>query len=59
MHQNRSPQYFRYGINEQILFEVGIRSEIERVVEGMIVMVLGSDVDRYHFLQQSLCSSYR
>ena len=26
----------RYGINEQSLFEVGMRSEIERVVEEMI-----------------------
>ena len=39
MHQTRSPQCFRYGINEQVLFEVGMRSEIERVVEGMIVTV--------------------
>ena len=64
MHQTRSPQCFRYGINEhsygnnkQILFEVyiGMRSEIERVVEGMIVT---PDVDCSHFLQQSLGSSY-
>ena len=39
MHQIRSPLCFRYGINEQILFEVGMRSEIERFVEGMIVMI--------------------
>ena len=39
MHQTRSPLWFRYGINEQILFEVGMRSEIERFVEGMIVMI--------------------
>ena len=39
MHQTRLPQCFRYGINEQILFEVGKRSEIERVVEGMIVTI--------------------
>ena len=39
MHQTRSPQCYRYGINEQILFEVGIRLEIEWVVEGMIVTV--------------------
>ena len=26
-------------INEQILFEVGMRSEIERVVEGFIVTI--------------------
>ena len=36
MHQTRLPQCFRYGINEQILFEV---EEIERVVEGMIVTI--------------------
>ena len=35
----RSPQCFRYGINEQILFEEGIRSDIERFVEGMIVTI--------------------
>ena len=29
MHQTRSPLCFRYGINEQILFEVGMCSEIE------------------------------
>ena len=57
-HQTRSPQCFRYGINEQILFEVGMRSEIERFVEGMIVTIQ-SDMDRSHFLQQSLGSSYR
>ena len=39
MHQTRSPQCFRYGINEQILFKVGMHSEIERVVEGMIVAI--------------------
>ena len=39
MHQTRSPLCFRYGINEQILFEVGMRSEIERFVEGMIVTI--------------------
>ena len=39
MHQTRSPQCFRYGINEQILFEVGMRSDIERFVEGMIVTI--------------------
>ena len=39
MHQTRSPQCFRYGINEQILFEVGMHLEIERVVEGMIVTI--------------------
>ena len=39
MHQTRSPQCFRYGINEQILFEVGMRSDIEWFVEGMIVMI--------------------
>ena len=38
-HQTRSPQCFRYGINEQILFEVGMRSDIERFIEGMIVMI--------------------
>ena len=32
-------QCFRYGINEQILFEVGMCSEIERVIEGMIVTI--------------------
>ena len=30
---------FRYSINEKILFEVGMRSEIERFVEGMIVTI--------------------
>ena len=36
MHQTRPPQCFRYGINERILFEVGMRSEIEpSFVEGM------------------------
>ena len=60
MHQTRSPLYFRYDINEQILFEVGMRSEIERFVEGMIVTPAGFiDVDRSHFLQQSLGSSSR
>ena len=44
----RSPQCFRYGINEQILFEVGIRTDIERFIEGMIRD--NSDVDRSHFL---------
>ena len=39
MHQTRSPQCFRYGINEQILFEVGMRSDIERFVEGIIVTI--------------------
>ena len=39
MHQTRSPQRFRYGINGQILFEVGMRSEIEQFVEGMIVTI--------------------
>ena len=39
MHQTRSPLCFRYGINEQILFEVGMRSDIERFVEGMIVTI--------------------
>ena len=39
MHQTRSPQCFRYGINEQILFEVGMRSEIERVIEGLIMTI--------------------
>ena len=39
MHQTWSPLCFRYGINEQILFQVGIRSEIERFVEGMIVTI--------------------
>ena len=53
MHQTRSPLYFRYGINEQILFEVGMRSEIGRNDRD------DSDVDRSHFLQQSLGSSYR
>ena len=36
---DKSPQCFRYGINEQILFEVGMRSDIERFVEGMIVTI--------------------
>ena len=35
MHQTRSPQCFRYGINQQILFEVGMRADIERFIEGM------------------------
>ena len=39
IHQTRSPQCFRDGINEQILFEVGTCSEIEQVVEGMIMMI--------------------
>ena len=39
MHKTRSPQCFRYGINEQILLEIEMCSEIERVVEGMIVMI--------------------
>ena len=39
MHQTRSPLCFRYGINEQILFEVGMRSEIKRFVEGIIVTI--------------------
>ena len=36
MHQTRLPQGFRYDINEQIL---GMRSDIERFVEGMIVTI--------------------
>ena len=39
MYQTRSPQCFRHGINEQILFEVRMHSEIERVVEGMVMMI--------------------
>ena len=39
MHQTRLPQCFRYGISEQILFEVGMHSKIERVIEGMIVTI--------------------
>ena len=39
MHQSRSPLCFRYGINEQTLFEAGMYSEIKRFVEGMIVMI--------------------
>ena len=39
MHQTRSPLCFRYGVNEQILFEVGIRSEIKRFVAGMIMTI--------------------
>ena len=39
MHQTKSPLCFRYGINEQILFEVGMHSEIVRFVEGMIVTI--------------------
>ena len=39
MHQSRSPQCFRYGINEQILCEVGMHSDIERFVKGMIVTI--------------------
>ena len=39
MHQTRSPQCFRYGINDQILFEVGMRSDIKRFVEEMIVTI--------------------
>ena len=39
MHQTRSPMCLRYGINEKILFEVGLRSEIERFVEGIIVTI--------------------
>ena len=39
MHPTRSPLCFRYGINKQILFKVGMHSEIEQFVEGMIVMI--------------------
>ena len=40
IHQTRSPHCFRYGINGKILrFEVGMRSEIERVIEGMMVTI--------------------
>ena len=39
MQKTRSPQCFRYGINEQILFQIEMRSEIERVVEGVIVTI--------------------
>ena len=35
-HQTRSPQCFRCGINKQIL---GMCSDIERFVEGMIAMI--------------------
>ena len=59
MHQTRSPLCFRYGINEQILFDVGMRSEIEQFVEGIMSDRDDSDVDHSHFLQQSLGSSYR
>ena len=38
-HQTRLPQCFRYGINKQILLEVGMRSDIERFVEGMIMTI--------------------
>ena len=33
IHQTKSPHYSRCGINERILFEVGMRSEIERVAK--------------------------
>ena len=50
--KTRSPQCFRYGINEQSLFEIEMRSEIERVVEGVIVMIqMWIARDRSHFLQ--------
>ena len=39
MHQTRSPQCLDVGINELILFEVGMRSEIKQFIEGMIVMI--------------------
>ena len=39
IHQTGSPHCFRYGINRQILFKVGMRSEIEQVVQGMIVTI--------------------
>ena len=39
IHQTRSPHCFRYGINGQILFEIRIHLGIERVVEGLIVMI--------------------
>ena len=39
IHQTRSPHCFRYGINRQILFEVRMRSGIERVIEGLIVTI--------------------
>ena len=58
MYQTKSPQCFRYGIDEQILFEVGMRSDIERFVEGMPDCD-DLDVDHSHFIQQSLGSSYR
>ena len=51
---DKSPQCFRYGVNEQILFEVGMHSDIKRFVEGMIMTI-----DRSHFLQQSLGSSWK
>ena len=37
--QTRSPQCFGFGINEQILFEVGMRSEIEWAVKQMILKI--------------------
>ena len=55
MHQTRSPH--NYGINEQILFGVGMHSEVEpSFVEGMTDPD-DSDMDRSYFLQQSLGSS--
>ena len=57
MHQTRSPQCFRYGINEQILFEIrrkALRDRASRWRNGHD----DSDVDHSHFLQQSLSSSY-
>ena len=40
MHQTRSPHCFRYGINEQILLELGMRSDIEQFVEGMPIVMI-------------------
>ena len=57
MQQTRSPQCFRYGINEQILFEVrrmALRDWASRWRNGHD----DSDEDGSHFVQQSLSSSY-
>ena len=40
MHQTRSPHCFRYGINEQILLELGMHSDIERFVEAMPIVMI-------------------
>ena len=57
MHQTRLPLCFRYGINEQILFDVGMHSEIKRFVEGIIVTIQMWIAPRIALISYSNCSA--